>query len=349
MSKQQIPVIVVAGFLGSGKTTLLNHLLHNNNGARIGVVVNDFGQVNIDAMLVAGQADSMVSLSNGCLCCVADTSELDELLDRLARPQARIDVIVIEASGLAEPQTLVRMVVTSENPRLGYGGLVEVVDAVEFEATRERHPELAKHLRLADLVVLNKVDRIDDTERLLLLNELEHLAPGTPILPTSHGRIDTALLFDHEPRAEDLSQPRQLTLDELLREHDEDHSHEHLHTAYDSVSFTESAPLHPGRLMDFLRDRPTGVYRIKGFVHFGLPEHDQRFTLHTVGSHLQVSRSPWPRGENRLNQLVLIGAEVDAEEIRRRLADCVDPDPASTEERSMLRLLAALDEPQPEN
>lgn len=347
MRKQLIPVIVVAGFLGSGKTTLLNHLLHNSRGARIGVVVNDFGQVNIDAMLVAGQADSMVSLSNGCLCCVADTSELDELLDRLARPQARIDVIVIEASGLAEPQTLVRMVATSENPRLSYGGLVEVVDAVEFEATRQRHPELDKHLRLADLVVLNKTDRIDDTERLLLLNELEQLAPGTPVVAAEHGRVDTGLLFDHEPRAEDLSQPRQLTLDKLLREHD-DH-HEHLHTGYDSVTFTEPAPLHPGRLMDFLQDRPTGVYRIKGFVHFGLPGHDQRFTLHTVGSHLRVTRSPWPRGESRLNQLVLIGTDVDPGEVLGRLAGCVDPDPASTQERTMLRLLAALDEPQPEN
>lgn len=73
---QSIPVVIVAGFLGSGKTTLLNHLLRDNRGTRIGVVVNDFGAINIDAMLVAGQVDAMVSLGNGCVCCAVDVSEL---------------------------------------------------------------------------------------------------------------------------------------------------------------------------------------------------------------------------------------------------------------------------------
>ncbi|MBP2475882.1 G3E family GTPase [Crossiella equi] len=338
MAKKLIPVIVVAGFLGAGKTTLLNHLLHNDQGARIGVVVNDFGRVNIDAMLVAGQADAMVSLSNGCLCCVADTSEMDELLDRLAKPGA-LDVIVIEASGLAEPQTLVRMVVASENPHLTYGGLVEVVDAAEFEATLERHPELAKHLRLADLVVLNKVDRVDDTGRLLLLNELEHLAPGTPVVPAEHGRVDTRLLFDHEAVPEDLSVARQLTIDELLRE-EHDHHHEHLHTEYGTVDFSADGPLHPMRLLDFLTHRPAGVYRVKGFVHFG-PD-DRRFTLHTVGSHLRLTADPWPRKEIRRNQLVLIGTDLDEAEVLAGLTACVDQAPGTTDERAMLRVLALL-------
>lgn len=86
MATQQIPVVVLAGFLGSGKTTLLNHLLGNGDGTRIGAIVNDFGSIEIDAMTVAGQVDSMVSLGNGCLCCAVDTSELDTYLERLARP-----------------------------------------------------------------------------------------------------------------------------------------------------------------------------------------------------------------------------------------------------------------------
>ncbi|MEU3719379.1 CobW family GTP-binding protein, partial [Streptomyces californicus] len=105
---QQIPVVVLAGFLGSGKTTLLNHLLRNRAGTRIGVVVNDFGAIEIDAMTVSGQVGSTVSLGNGCLCCAVDASELDTFLETLTRPSARLDVIVIEASGLAEPQELVR-------------------------------------------------------------------------------------------------------------------------------------------------------------------------------------------------------------------------------------------------
>lgn len=86
MSRKPVPVVVLAGFLGSGKTTLLNHLLRQSRGTRIGAVVNDFGAIEIDAMTVAGQVDSMVSLGDGCLCCAVDTSELDEYLGRLSAP-----------------------------------------------------------------------------------------------------------------------------------------------------------------------------------------------------------------------------------------------------------------------
>lgn len=196
---QQIPVVVLAGFLGSGKTTLLNHLLHHGGGTRIGAIVNDFGSIEIDAMAVAGQlGDSTVSLGNGCLCCAVDASELDEYLDRLTRPSARngIDVIVIEASGLAEPQELVRMVLASENPRIVYGGLVEVVDAVEFDTTREQHPELDRHLAIADLVVVNKADRVPESEYQRVLERVRGLAGGAAVVPATYARVDPEFLFD---------------------------------------------------------------------------------------------------------------------------------------------------------
>lgn len=185
-SPPQIPVIVLAGFLGSGKTTLLNHLLHRGGGSRIGAVVNDFGAIEIDAMAVAGAlGDSTVSLGNGCLCCAVDVGELDQYMDRLAQPSARIDVIVIEASGLAEPQELVRMVLASELPGIVYGGLVEVVDAAEFAGTREKHPEIDRHLALADLVVVNKIDRADDAGRVLAVVRELAAAPRSSPPPTA--------------------------------------------------------------------------------------------------------------------------------------------------------------------
>lgn len=196
MALQQIPVVVLAGFLGSGKTTLLNHLLGAGDGTRIGAVVNDFGSIEIDAMTVAGQVDSMVSLGNGCLCCAVDTSELDTYLERLARPAARIDVIVIEASGLAEPQELIRMILASDNDRIVYGGLIEVVDAAEFDATRARHPELDRHVGIADIVVLNKTDRLDGAALQTLRDTLADLAPGRPVICTAYGRVDPELFFD---------------------------------------------------------------------------------------------------------------------------------------------------------
>ncbi|MEU0215619.1 CobW family GTP-binding protein [Streptomyces sp. NPDC006265] len=208
---QQIPVVVLAGFLGSGKTTLLNHLLHRSGGSRIGALVNDFGAIEIDAMAVAGAlGDSTVSLGNGCLCCAVDASELDQYLERLAEPTLGIDVIVIEASGLAEPQELVRMLLASEHPGVVYGGLVEVVDAAEFDDTRARHPEIDRHLALADLVVVNKLDRAADGERVLGL--VRTLVDGVAVVPATYGRIDPEFLFDCRPSEERIGQ---LSFDDL--------------------------------------------------------------------------------------------------------------------------------------
>ncbi|SDM25884.1 CobW family GTP-binding protein [Allokutzneria albata] len=329
MGRKQIPVVIVAGFLGSGKTTLLNHLLSASGGTRIGVVVNDFGSINIDAMQVAGQVDSMISLGNGCLCCLVDASGMDALLERLARPGAGIDVIVIEASGLAEPRDLIRMVLASDNPRLCYGGLVEVVDGAEFESSRRRHPELDKHLRYADLVVLNKIDRIDAEQQRLLHKTVTELSEGRPVLPASHGRVDPALLFEQRPKRDEVA--RQLSFDDL----DDDHS-AHAHAAYQSVEFSSAKPLNPRRLMAFLDSRPAGLYRMKGFVHFGLPGHRQKHVLHTVGGFLRFERSRWEQGEAHHTHLVLIGAGIDADAVRAGLAECVETDPAPSDTQAML-------------
>lgn len=333
----QIPVVVLAGFLGSGKTTLLNHLLSRSEGSRIGAVVNDFGAIEIDAMMVAGQVDSMVSLGNGCLCCAVDTSELDTYLERLARPSSRIDVIVIEASGLAEPQELIRMILASESDRIVYGGLVEVVDAAEFAETRLRHPELDRHLGIADLVVLNKADRVGGGRRAELLGTLGELAPGTPVVPAAYGRIDPELLFERRPRADVIE--GQLSFEDLFRDEAEHDHSGHLHAAYDSVEFTSAAPMHPRRLMEFLDARPAGLYRIKGFVHFGVAGSGQKFTVHAVGGFLRFYPGEWVPGEERLTQLVLIGSGIDAPALVKDLEGCRDASPEETDPHTMWGVL----------
>ncbi|MEV6022177.1 GTP-binding protein [Streptomyces sp. NPDC052036] len=360
---QQIPVVVLAGFLGSGKTTLLNHLLHHSGGSRIGAIVNDFGAIGIDAMAVAGAlGDSTVSLGNGCLCCAVDVSELDGYLDRLAQPPAGIDVIVIEASGLAEPQELVRMVLASEQPQVVYGGLVEVVDAVEFDATREKHPELDRHLALADLVVVNKTDRVGENgragegERVLRL--VQALAEGAAVVPAAYGRIDPELLFDCRPAEERIGQ---LSFDDLHRQHDhadgqdvEDgcsghghsdphhsydaHHHTHLHAAYDSLSFRSAVPMSPRRLLDFLDTRPEGLYRIKGYVDFGAADPRNRYAVHAVGRFLRFYPEPWRAGDERLTQLVLIGSGIDTTALHKELQACTD-DASQADEHSMWGVL----------
>ncbi|WP_054045215.1 GTP-binding protein [Alloactinosynnema sp. L-07] len=312
-----IPVVVVAGFLGSGKTTMLNHLLTSRTGTRIGVIVNDFGRVNIDAMTVAAQVDSMVTLGNGCLCCVVDVSDLDAMLDRLATPDAPVDVIVIEASGLAEPPAMVRLVMGSTNPRVTYGGLVEVVDAAEFTATRLRHPQLDKHLRYADLVLLNKMDRAQPG----VLALVRELAEGVPVMPIEHGRVDPALLFEPVDRPDPAW--RQLSFDDLA-----DHE-PHIHAAYETTTFTSGQPLNPTRFARFLTERPDGLYRMKGYVHFGDTE---RYSVQTVGTYISVR----PESESHDTRLVMIGAGLDLELITKTLADAVESDPASVDPLDLL-------------
>ncbi|MFJ9640287.1 CobW family GTP-binding protein [Streptomyces sp. NPDC101178] len=319
---QQIPVVVLAGFLGSGKTTLLNHLLRNRAGTRIGVIVNDFGSIEIDAMTVAGQVGSTVSLGNGCLCCAVDASELDTFLETLTRPSARLDVIVIEASGLAEPQELVRMLLASENPHILYGGLVEVVDAAEFDGVRERHPEIDRHLAVADLVVLNKTDRVAEAEQQRLRTAVAELSAPAAVISAVHGRIDPELLFDPALRPDGEERIRQLTFEDLLREEAGDGHADHLHAAYESVEFTSNVPMDPRRFIAFLDSRPEGLYRIKGFADFGVGDRDNRYALHAVGRFLRFVPQPWARDEQRLTQLVMIGAGIDAEALRTGLAAC---------------------------
>ncbi|MEU8028569.1 GTP-binding protein [Streptomyces sp. NPDC049099] len=329
-SGPQIPVVVLAGFLGSGKTTLLNHLLHRSGGSRIGAIVNDFGAIEIDAMAVAGAlGDSTVSLGNGCLCCAVDAGELDLYLDRLADPDTGIDVIVIEASGLAEPQELVRMVLASEHPRVVYGGLVEVVDAAEFDDTRARHPEIDRHLALADLVVVNKLDRAVDGERILGL--ARSLTDRAAVVPATYGRIDPEFLFDCRPSEERIGQ---LSFDDLHEHTGDDEREEHaghLHTGYDSLSFTSEVPLDPRRLMRFLDSRPEGLYRIKGYVDFGPYDPLNRYAVHAVGRFLRFYPESWGATGDRRTQLVLIGSGIDTEVLGQELKGCRNDAPHADE------------------
>ncbi len=290
-------MLAVAGHLGAGKTTLLNHLLRNSRGVRIGALVNDFGAVNIDAMLIAGQVDAMASLSNGCICCAVDADEAGEMLGKLAAVKPRLDLIVVEASGVAEPATLARTIATAEDPRFHYAGLVLVLDGLQ--------PELGHGLRVADLVVLNKASACTDVDSLLA--RIREQSPRVPVLPTDFARIDPELLIDPpRPRAREA----QLSFDELL--HDE---HDHHHPEYQSVEFRTEAVVNPRRFMEFLQDRPEGLYRAKGFVDFGA----ERFLLQLVGSSLRFEKR-----RTGGTELVLIGTGMDRSAVLAGLQRCTD-------------------------
>lgn len=340
MSPRPVPVVVVAGYLGAGKSTLLNHLLSGAGDARIGVVVNDFGAVNIDAMLVSGATGGgsvrTVSLSNGCVCCTVDDDELEDVLSSLAARD--LDLVVVEASGLAEPAAMVRRVVLAADPRIDYGGLVYVADAAHLAGTMDRHPSLRHHLALADLVVLNKIDLAGDPQAARALVR-EH-APSAPVVGTVDAVVPVELLIDAEVlarrAAERRDSPRQLTLDEALREHDHDHGepHRHLHDDYAAVT-VETRRLDARATAALLADPPRGVFRTKGFVTVA---DGTRLEVHAVGRHVRTAPERGRRG-GAASVLVLLGIGLDEKTIRARVEGCLAAPDAPADPRAVLSLL----------
>jgi len=335
----EVPVVVLAGFLGAGKTTVLNQLLRSATDVRLGVVVNDFGSVGIDALLVAGWADSTVSLENGCLCCSTEDGSVDELLTALTRRrEPPLDAVVVEASGLAEPGAMVRQVLASAVPGVAYGGLVVAVDAVEFEATLGRHPVLADHVAMADVVLLTKTDLVDAEGVAALLARCRELNPWAPVVPAARGELDARLLFDRPPPRE-----RQLALGEVVGgDAPGDHA-EHLHALYDTVTFTNAEPLDPRAFVALLDARPSGVFRLKGFVRFAVRGHEQRYVLHAVGAAVRFTRDAWPADRPPRTEVVCIGAGLDADALLAALAACVHAGPPLEDELAMMGVLRSTD------
>lgn len=302
--KDAIPVIILAGFLGAGKTTVLNHILASAAGARIAVIVNDFGSVNIDSMLIAARTDRKLELTNGCICCGVDGDELEETLEMAIKTKP--DAVIIEASGIAEPDELARLIIVSSNEKVGYGGLVYLVDAVNYHETIQRHKRITRHIAAADLVVLTKVEKVTDASSRELIEELSK-STKAPIVPVKNGELAPELLFDI---------PERISTQLSLLEQDEE-SHSHLHDAYQSMTFETARPIDPEKFKTIMDQPPEGIYRIKGIVYFGVAGYEQKFVLQAVGGRWDMYAEEWSEGDQPATTLVLIGAGFDENKTRK--------------------------------
>src|ERR1700704_2405749 len=183
-----VPILLVAGFLGAGKTTVVNHLLAHAQGRRIAAVVNDFGAINIDAELITGASDGVVSLSNGCICCSLE-GDLLRTLASLLRRDPRPEFIVIETSGLADPSDIVRNlmdpVIWKEAP---LETVLCVLDATTSAETLN-DALLRSQLRTADVVALSKVDLVDAADRAQLRDIVRTLRPAAVVGDSLHGEV----------------------------------------------------------------------------------------------------------------------------------------------------------------
>lgn len=324
MTASRVPVVAVTGYLGAGKTSLLNHLLRTP-GARLGVVVNDFGALNVDAALVAGQVDEAASIAGGCLCCLPDAGGLDEALAKLAHPRLRLDAILVEASGAAEPLALARLI-RGSRARVRPGGMIDVVDAVEHFSTVDAWPNPPLRYAAATLVVVGKTDLLPAAERDEVIGRVRRRVrernPHAPLVVVRQGRIDPALVFDV---ASDADAEAMLPLGEPFvgpsHGHGEHGHGEHGHGGHEhgghgghghgharAAGVLLAGPVSPTALVDLLESPPEGAYRVKGRVRVCGPKTERGYLVNLVGRTIHVASLP---AAPPVGELVAIGPHLD--------------------------------------
>jgi G3E family GTPase len=313
-----IPVIALTGYLGAGKTSLLNHVLRAP-GARIGVVINDFGDLNVDAALVSGQVDEPASIAGGCICCLPDEGGLDEALAKLADPRLELDAIIVEASGLADPVAIARIIRFSGADHVRPGGIVDVIDAVHHFDTVDRGGPPPARYGAASLVVVNKLDQVSgDRDEALdrIESRVRERNPDAHVVGAVGGRVDPALLYD----VAESDGSGQLSFRELLVAEPGAHADhpEHVHAA--SVTVTGDGCVDPDALIDLLEQPPAGVYRLKGVVAVRSRDRVRRYLVNLVGRSVHIAAAPPAAALNPMaNYLVAIGTGFDADEVRDRV------------------------------
>ena len=272
MTSPRIAVTVVSGFLGAGKTTLLNRMVRRAEGSRLAVIVNDFGELNIDAAIVSEVSDAVYSLQNGCICCTVQEDLLAQL-GSLAQLEPRLERIVIECSGVSDPQ---RIVQTPAYPQLRsqmqLDMVITVVDATRHLQLDGEYARLARaQVAAADLLLLNKIDLVDEPQ-LRALREV--LGLRTRVHESVQAQLPDALWLDTDLELE----PR--TVKPLARVSDGDHG-----DMFSSWLWQSDQALDAEGLRGWLQALPGDVFRVKGLVK--LAQGNKAHWLQHVGTRSQ--------------------------------------------------------------
>jgi G3E family GTPase len=237
-----IPVTVLTGFLGSGKTTVLNRLLKRIELSATAVIINEFGEVGLDHLLVERASEDFVVLNSGCLCCTVRgdliTTLRDLFLRRVRGEIPEFQRIVIETTGLADPAPVLHTLMTDPliAARYRLDGVVATVDAVNGMRTLDGHAEAVKQAAVADRILLTKQDLASSDQVAALTARLRGLNAGTPILPVADGAVDPAAIFNiglYDPASKSVEVQRWLHDEAYAVEHVHQHQHDHAHEAED--------------------------------------------------------------------------------------------------------------------
>jgi G3E family GTPase len=332
MRTQPLPLILLTGFLGSGKTTTLRNWLTKTDTdlKRVAVIINDFGSINVDAALLARRQLELRSITGGCVCCQSFEDLVAQVRTLAENPE--IDLAWIETSGLADPEEVIDHLTTAElHDRAVIRRMVLVVDGTDFPCSWRGRAVQEEQVRYADVILLNKTDRLDEGARQRVEIGLRQANPTARIISSQHGEVDPALLsgagtsaaIGHTRLDDDGNECHHPHHDEPDHDcghdhhhhHDHDHAHDHLPHAASTLFVPLKAPVERAAFQRFLGALPTSVFRAKGFVRFA-EDPAQLHTFQQVRDQAELLVLPLENGADLTLGLVFIGPSLDEKQIR---------------------------------
>ena len=319
MLNKKLPVTVISGFLGAGKTTLVNHVLSQNADATIGVIVNEYGEVGIDGELIIADDNALIEIRNGCICCTVRSDLVAGVKTLLAREDIKLDRLIIETSGLADPAPVLQSFLADPDllMKVELESVIAIVDAANLK--RQIHDDIAREqIAFADLVILNKAELAEAGELEAIEGELRLLNPTAHVIRATKANVSFSDLLG-TPR---FSLPNLLQIEPELLEGEHDHEYDQ---SVSSCAVETEQALDPSlfnRWINQLVQREgASLLRMKGILQF--KGEARPFQFHSV--HMLMESKParrWRPDEARKSRFVFIGRHLDAQALQQGFLAC---------------------------